>query len=364
MCETSLQKESTENRELEDNSDAALSISGNVSPESHSMIAAEQSDIAEEQSFACLPDKEDQKMMEPSIDNSVVNHENVISDSTDVSTYTNSEGTELVSMKPEKANETDSIDTPDADAATETIEELSQDNELTLVTQDNQELSSTSEQTLNKIYDICDISVPITSSIEDVIETGIKDDGSLKEYKHSHDDVSEKLCETDPAVDVLSLSAETGDGTESRDLHTEPNINTQNEVTGPKDSVDVPSELGIIETEDNMEVAYNELKSFDEHSEQYSPQLDSIQTGEDDEAVETQKKIEEITVKNGNVVAETSNNPVYNRSVSCEEKTAESYEDSVSKEVPICESSLGDAVILQRVDAGNEKSLKNPDPLI
>ena len=355
--------------------DSEMILSENVSPESQGVIATEHSDV-EQQSATCFPDTEDGETTEPSmLDHPVVDEENAV----DVCAYTDSEATELVGAKPGISSELDSPQIPSSSVAIDTSQELSQE---------DQELSSASENTVDTLYDHCD-----TSPIEDVIVTAAKDNN----FK---DDGPETLCQKN-SVEV-SLSSEIADDEEMRDLQsndiTEIEVKEQENSTQP----DVSFNLEKVDAEGNVEVAYNEVKDFVKHSEtdilvdsilveQFSPRLDGIQTAEDDEAVVTQKDFVEIT-KNGSAVAEICENSDHKKSVSFEEKTAESYEviretpiddhsteqatnfnasekglvttaersaDSLqngtgNKEVESGETSFDDSVVLQRVDAGND----------
>ena len=392
------QMEITENKEQTQHGNPE-----NVPAENQDMKGKEQSDI-EEPLNASLPDNE-----EPSIDNSMVEQENVISNSTDVCTYTDGELTELDGTKPDVSSEKDFVH-----VAMETSEELSQGDELSLVSQEDQEVSDVSEKTVNILCDKCDISICITPPLEDVIETNAKDDGSLKEYQYNDGDLAENTSQKDSSV-IDSPDSETTVGEDTKDLQT--NDKVEIEVNEQENGVDVALTLEKTEAEENIAVACNEVKEFDEHPEtdvvfdtvsveQYSLKMNGNQTGEDEEAVVTQREFVQMD-ENGIVAADLRENLDHKKIVSSEEKTAEYNEDlamsrthaednstensnstndnvsekiigqelvtvadpvadsvqngDVNDQVQLQEPSLSDSIVLQRVDAGiNDKSHCQP----
>ena len=373
----------------------------NVPAENQGMKGTEQSDI-EEPLNASLPDNE-----EPSIDNSMVEQENVISNSADVCTYTDSELTELDGTKPDVSSEKEIVH-----VAMETSEELLQGDELSLVSQEDQEISDVSEKTVNILHDKYDISICITPPLEDVVETNAKDDGS--EYQYNDGDLAENTSQKDSSF-IDSPDSETTVGEDTKDLQT--NDKVEIEVNEQENGVDVALSLEKTEAEDNIAVPYNEVKESDEHPEtdvvvdtvsveQYTPKMNGNQTGEDEEAVVTQKEFVQMD-ENGIVPADLCENLDHKKVVSSEEKTAEYNEDlamsrthaednstensnstndnisekiigqelvtvadpvadsvqngDVNDQVQLQEPSLRDSNVLQRVDAGiNDKSHCQP----
>ena len=403
MGEAFAQMEITENKEQTEHGNTEVSVSENVPAGNQCMTVTEQSGT-EEPLNGSLPDNE-----EPSTDNSMAEKENVIANNTDVCAYTDSEPTELDGTKPDVSSEKDFVC-----VAMETSKELSQGDQLSLVSQEDQEVSDVSEKTVNVLYDKCDISICITPPLEDVIETDAKDEGSLKEYQNNHGDLSENTSQIDSS-DIGSPDSETTVGEETKDLQT--NVNVEIEVHEQENNADVALTLEKTEAEDNIAVAYNEVKEFDEHAEtdvvvdtvsaeQYSLKLNGNQTGEDEEAVITQKEFVQMD-ENGIVVADVCEHFDHKRIVSSEEKTAESNEDlavgkthaednstensnssnigvsekiigqelvtvtdpvadsvqngDVNDQVQLQESSLSESIVLQRVNAGiNDKSHCQP----
>lgn len=301
--------------------DSEIQVTENEPCERQDLTTTNQHDT-EDLSVACLSDKEDEKMMEASTGDSVVDQEFAVSDNVDVCAYTDSEETDFTGAKPEFGNETDSVY-----ATMETSNEISQGNE-SVVIQDDQKTSTFSERTDNSVrHKNCDISICISPPVDNAIVTEASDDGHLNKHQYSGEDMSDKHPQKDSSFEV-SASSETSVGKDT-DLEMNPETENKAKEEEEKSAVYIPLNVEKIEANNNVEVPCDEIKNFDKyaktdfcmdsiavHGKQCSPKPAEAET------VITQNEFVE-RVENETTAAEIKENS----DVSLEGETAEIYED-------------------------------------
>lgn len=280
----------TSNEEIAEHDHLVCSNGEIVSSENEGSVATkEQSDIGEAV-IECLPDNEDGQMMPTSKADSVVDEENLATDDSNLCLYTENEPVALVGSMPEEENlKTDSTQQPNTHVGIETSDENLQGHDVTLVTQDDKDLTDSSEGTVNKLLENCEVSIYVTPANEEDVNEAEDHGDNLKESHIFQEDVSEDLCQNNSSAEV-SLATETTDeitGEEIRDSQL--NADDDTDLLGTEfahvSGVDVPLNLEQVDAEENTEVVYKDL---DEHVEaelgQYSPRFDG------DQAVITHKE--------------------------------------------------------------------------
>lgn len=369
--------------EMEASEQAGTTSNEEITECDHSKIVPPERETKKEQSHIeerlvdCLPDNEDGQMMEPSIENSVRDQENLATDDSNVCVYTDTEHIALVGSMPEDTNvETESIQKPVTAAAIENShDEHSQGDDMTQVTQDDKDLTDLSERAIDTSLHNCEVSIYVTPPNGDVVDEAEDDDNSPEH------------------VAEFPLSSDTTEETEGDKIRGS-QINNDSELPGTAfaqgSGVDASWNLEKIDAEDNTEVMYKDL---DEHSEaeleQCSPRFDGSQAvitqtefvKTADEAIVSDEICESSNHKQTELVAEkmsTAESPevigevqvdkhftedVLSSNIGASEKgingqdpgmvseSAANVEQAEAEEV--CgDSSFDDTIVLQRVDAG------------
>ena len=316
----------------------------------------------------------------------------------------------LVIAKPEDASETDSTQMPGSTniaMCIETSEQVS--GGLELVTQGNQEFTRISEVTVNTSHDSLNVSVCNTSTIEDITEIGLKDDGNLKEDICSRESVLENTNGKGSLIDTSQIIERNGSGqplheNEVEDVADTDDHNLKGDNQGCDDvvtnlhekdnSIDISQtaesnsfgelngQLGepcVVENdvrthedwidsegENNVENVSGETKNVSEQSElasiteQCSQKLNSIQTREDNEKVLMHEEVNnKVTEHESDITETTGVTEEYadKETISFKKTSTEHNDNRADKEFLEDSSPSEDTVAVQRVDAGNENKL-------
>ena len=316
----------------------------------------------------------------------------------------------LVIAKPEDASETDSTQMPGSTniaMCIETSEQVS--GGLELVTQGNQEFTRISEVTVNTSHDSLNVSVCNTSTIEDITEIGLKDDGNLKEDICSRESVLENTNGKVSLIDTSQIIERNGSGhpvheNEVEDVADTDDHNLKGDNQGCDDvvtnlhekdnSIDISQtaesnsfgelngQLGepcVVENdvrthedwidsegENNVENVSGETKNVSEQSElasiteQCSQKLNSIQTREDNEKVLMHEEVNnKVTEHESDITETTGVTEEYadKETISFKKTSTEHNDNRADKEFLEDSSPSEDTVAVQRVDAGIENKL-------
>ncbi|XP_078349882.1 uncharacterized protein LOC144634708 isoform X2 [Oculina patagonica] len=352
-----LNEDIVESDHLEETSNSDI-----VPPESDGSIGKEMSDV-EEPVVECLPVDEDGQMKD-NTDNFVADQENLPTDDSNVCVYTETEPVTLVGSMPENKNtETDSVEKPDAHVTMETSDENSKNDDMTLVAQDDKDVTDSSEETVDKLLDSCDVSIHVTPPNGD-IGNETEDYGDLKECHNIQEDVSEDLCETSSSAEV-PLSTETTKETEVAERgDSQFNVDNYNKLPETESAQGgsglASLNLEEVDAEVNTDVMY---KGLDEHIEteleQYSPRFDG------DEAVVTHKEFVKVADE-GIVSAETSETSDHNQNEVDDEKITTAESPELNGETKPEEKSSEDilssnAGVAEKAIDGQEATAESPE---
>ena len=321
-------------------------------------VANEKLDV-EEPVVEYSPVDEDEQRND-NTDSPVSEQEHIETDS-DACVYTETEPVALVGSMPEDRNtEIDSVEKPDMHVAIEASDENSKINEMTLVAENDKDLTDSSDGTVNKLLENCDVSIHVTPPNGDVGNETEDVHVDLKEGHDIQEEVSEDLCQHNFSSEV-SLTTGTTKDTEGDEIDdSQRNVDSDCKLLETESSQDgcgnASLNLEKVDDEENTNVMHKCLgDSMEPQLEQYSPRFDV------GEAVVTHKDFVKVADE-GIVSAETGKSSDYEQSEVVVEKMATAETPELNEEKQGDDSSSADIISSSDETLERKTNVDEQDP--
>lgn len=392
----SIQQTENSNEDIAEQDHLETGNSEIVPSESDGSVANEKLDV-EEPVVEYSPIDED-GLRNDNTDSPVAEQEHFETDS-DACVYTETEPVALVGSMPEDRNtEIDSFEKPDMHVAIETSDENSKIDEMTLVAENDKDLTDSSDGTVNELLENCEVSIHVTPPNGNVGNETEDDHVDLKEGRNIQEKVSEDLCQNNSSSEV-SLTTGTTKDTEGDEIDdSQRNVDSDSKLLENESTQDgcgnASLNLEKVDDGENTNMTYKCLDdSMEPQLEQYSPRFDggeavvthkhfvkvadegivSAEIGKSSDHEQSEVVVEKMATaetlelneeKQGDDSSSadiiSSNDETLERKINVDEKdpgtvsepAADVEQAEVVEKEECGETAVDDAIVLQRVEAG------------